>query len=881
MGNVNILLEHPDIAVSVRKFRVDEGVSDLFRIQLTVVSPLDSIELGRVVGHRATLTVAGATLRVFRGIVNEMSLVRSHDSATGLSTYTLSLVPSLWRLTQRVNQRLFQHVSIPDMVTKILGEHGVSHTWQIARELYPRLELRTQYGETDYDFVKRLLEEAGVSFFFVDEAEAENTLILTDSPHSAPLKRPPVPFVEQVFQAGEDKHLFVTRVTFRERSRPGTVTLRDYDFRRPRSPLYTTARSTREEDLAHEHYHHVPSGYLRELGDPQAPPITGKLREITTALAHVSAETRLAAQAAQVAAASETPVCDDLGIARTDVAFGARDAALRVEALDAARRLVTFETSLNDLCAGSTFAILGHPHVALGTGAKLLIVSSFMEGEESSAAAWVLGGTAVFAGAPFRPARETSKPRIYGLQSAVVVGTGDLATGALVGRATQVAAAAQAALGGASGQAAELLTDAGAVASRLVDNDIYVDEHGRVRVQLPWDREGAYDGRSSIWMRVSQGWAGGGYGLFTIPRVGHEVLVAFLDGDPDCPIVVGRVHNVVEPVPFKLPENKTVSTWKTSSSPGGNGFNELRFDDAAGREHVFLQAQKDMDHLVKHSLKQSVGKNHSRHVQNDEFSSVGHDRVQVTNHNRAEVVGLNQGSVVGVNRIATVGAEDSTHVGTRWSVSIVRGLTGRLAREIDAVLEGPLSSVARSAATTVLGLIPQSPLANAAEAALSLFGDAARARIKEVLQLADGIETDPGPPPTTIEMVDRQIKLSTGEASIVLDGPNVTISAQGNIVFHALRNISLLAEGEVAAASMGKAALVSARDDVVIQAGKNTHLNPYSTGTPPTPAERLRAPNEEPVARCAVCGEELQAVGAQLVCPKEAEQEHTEGAGEA
>ena len=96
-------------------------------------------------------------------------------------------------------------------------------------------------------------------------------------------------------------------------------------------------------------------------------------------------------------------------------------------------------------------------------------------------------------------------------------------------------------------------------------------------------------------MRVAQAWAGAGYGIRATPRVGHEVLVAFVDGDPDAPLIVGSVHNAVEQGAFKLPENKTVSSWRSCSSPGGEGFNELRFDDAKEREHVYFHAERDMD----------------------------------------------------------------------------------------------------------------------------------------------------------------------------------------------------------------------------------------------------------------------------------------------
>src|SRR5262249_26349093 len=99
--------------------------------------------------------------------------------------------------------------------------------------------------------------------------------------------------------------------------------------------------------------------------------------------------------------------------------------------------------------------------------------------------------------------------------------------------------------------------------------EIYTDEFGRIRVQFHWDREGGFNDDSSRWMRVSQGWGGPGFGMISIPRVGTEVAVAFLEGDPDNPLVVGQVFSTTSPVPHKLPDNKTVTAWRGNSSPGG------------------------------------------------------------------------------------------------------------------------------------------------------------------------------------------------------------------------------------------------------------------------------------------------------------------------
>jgi type VI secretion system secreted protein VgrG len=153
--------------------------------------------------------------------------------------------------------------------------------------------------------------------------------------------------------------------------------------------------------------------------------------------------------------------------------------------------------------------------------------------------------------ATFRPLRVTPKPRIVGLQTALVVGK--------------------------SGE------------------EIWTDKYGRIVVQFYWDQIGAKDEKSSCWIRVAQGWAGKQWGAMFLPRIGQEVVVSFLDGNPDRPLVTGCVYNAEQVVPYTLPDDQTKSTIKSNSSKGGSGFNEIRYEDKAGSEEIFVQAQKDMN----------------------------------------------------------------------------------------------------------------------------------------------------------------------------------------------------------------------------------------------------------------------------------------------
>ncbi len=179
--------------------------------------------------------------------------------------------------------------------------------------------------------------------------------------------------------------------------------------------------------------------------------------------------------------------------------------------------------------------------------------------------------------------------------------------------------------------------------------EIHTDEHGRIKVQFHWDREGKKDDHSSCWVRVAQAWAGPGWGFVFIPRVGMEVVIQFLQGDPDRPLVTGCVYNGANPPPYALPDKKTQSTIRTASSPGSNGNNELRFEDAKDAEEVYLHAQRDMNEVVKRNHSASVGGSQSVSVGGDQSISVdGNQTVTVKGggsgavHSKVDITGKHQ-----------------------------------------------------------------------------------------------------------------------------------------------------------------------------------------------------------------------------------------------
>jgi type VI secretion system secreted protein VgrG len=363
-------------------------------------------------------------------------------------------------------------------------------------------------------------------------------------------------------------------------------------------------------------------------------------------------------------APGDTPVADARGAARPDPKALDRIAEQTLQRERGRRREVSFETNLLTLRPGVTLRIEGHSRSELGS--TNLLVTELRTTGSANAAGWKVEARALFVDTPFRPLLATPKPRAMGVQAAKVVG--------------------------------------------VQGEEIHTDELGRVLVQFAWDRENKFDEKSSCWLRVSQSWAGAGHASFALPRVGDEVLVGFFDADPDQPVIIGRLHNATSPAPYKLPQGKTISTWRSASVPATGGYNELRFEDAAGSEVVAIHAERDLRTLVKNTETLEVG----------------------------------------MSRLARVGTTDDNVVGERHS--------------------------------------------------LTIGGEGASAS-----------------PVTRIVTTQSKIVLTTGEAQIILDGPNITFDAPGSFTLKAT----------------GPIRIESPSSDVTIQGGPIVRINPRGAGEHP------------------------------------------------
>ncbi|CCE23630.1 type VI secretion system Vgr family protein [Methylotuvimicrobium alcaliphilum] len=351
---------------------------------------------------------------------------------------------------------------------------------------------------------------------------------------------------------------------------------------------------------------------------------------------------------------------------------------------------------------------------------------------------------AIDAAQAFRPERLTRKPIVSGSQTAIVVGP--------------------------SGE------------------EIWTDKYGRVKVQFHWDREGQDDENSSCWVRVSHPMAGKKWGWISLPRIGQEVVVSFLEGDPDRPLITGRVYNDEQMPPYELPTNKTQSGIKTRSSKAGtaDNFNEIRFEDKKGSEQLFIHAEKNQDIEVENNETHWVGNDRSKNIDHDETTVVGHDRTETVGNNETITIGVNRTETVGSNESITVGSNRTRNVGQNEVVNV--GLTRTHNVGVNEMINvGAAQEVTVGGAQAVtIGLTQAVTVGKDVN---ETVGNNRRASIGKDNSLSVGKNL-------TIDAGD-QVVIKTGKASITMkkdgtitiQGKNITIKGSGEINAKADKNV--------------------------------------------------------------------------------------------
>ena len=559
----------PDGQFLLDGLRGTEWLGAPFQFGLTLLSDSPDIDLSSLVGDTMTVGVEGeeSNTRYFHGYVTRMALTGIFDTH---AQYSVTLRPWFFLMSSRVNSRIFQNQSVVDIAKALFGEHGFSDVEDALSDSYDPREFVVQYRESDFAFVSRLFEHAGIYYYFRHEKD-RHVMVLADasSAHSTNPGYEAVPFHPQGTPNAEADE-FISSWELVHQWRPGAYASDDYDFERPRADLTSQLQANAQHKKGDLEIFDYPAGHT-DQGD-----IQGYVRG-------------------------------------------------RLEALQSDVEIANGGGDVRGIGAGDLFELIDFP--SANQNKQYLIVSSSYDAKnnahdtgDASDGHFNLSFTAMDSQVPFRPPLSTPMPRVEGVQTAIVVGeSGD---------------------------------------------EITTDQYGRVKVQFHWDRAGKNDENSSCWVRVAQLWAGSGWGGIHIPRIGQEVIVDFLEGDPDRPIITGRVYNADNMPPYALPDNKTQSGIKSRSTLGGapSNFNELRFEDKKGSELVNLQAEKDLTSLVKHDEDRNVG--------NDRTTEIGHDETITVGNNRTETVSKQEAITIGGDRQESVGKSETVSIGTTRALTV-------------------------------------------------------------------------------------------------------------------------------------------------------------------------------------------------------------------
>lgn len=570
-------------ALLLRSFSMTEEISSLFTMQLELASEEARVPLDAILGKPVAVHVEPEVgTRHFHGIVSRFGYTGNDDR---FHYYYAEVVPWLWLLTRSADCRVFQNLTVPQIVEKVFRDRGFTDFKPLLKRKYSPLDYCVQYRETDFNFVSRLMEEEGIFYFFEHHAD-RHVLVLGDSP----MAHSPCPGQTTArFEPNGGTGMDEETVTFwqeEQELRTGKYSHRDYHFQLPdrtlesSEPTIVGVKAIKELEV-----YDYPSEYAERFSRPEA------------RLDQVEPEGRLLAK-------------------------------IRMEEEEATHVSIRGSSSCRHFAAGCRFDLLDYPSVGDTSGPYLLTSIQHSANQGSGFFSGGGGGgtytnnfSAIPHATPYRPRRVTRRPFVQGPQTAVVVGP--------------------------------------------QGEEIFVDKFGRVKVQFFWDREGKKNDESSCFVRVAQSVAGKRWGSYFWPRIGQEVVVDFLEGNPDQPIITGCVYNAHQMPPYlgdgpdpNHRHDPRLSGIKTNSTKGGNGFNELRFDDTRDKEQVFLHAQNRKDERVGGSSFESVGGERHLIVEGDRCTKIGGDDSIV-------IEGFNSMKVNGFEAKTIEGDEDFTVNGTK------------------------------------------------------------------------------------------------------------------------------------------------------------------------------------------------------------------------
>ncbi|AZD36562.1 VgrG protein [Pseudomonas chlororaphis subsp. aurantiaca] len=564
----------------VLAFDGTEALSTLYGIRVELVSENPDFDLESLLNQPAFLQF-GLNGEGIHGQIEDLYV---GETGKRLTRYHLALVPVLHYLQFSFNQRIFQHLTVPQIIAQVLGGHGIQadvYTFNVSNS--PEREYCTQYGESDFDFIQRLCAEDGIAWHHQHSADG-HLLVFTEDQTCFPMLGD-TPYQQDTGTVADRP--VVNRFSQRFNTRTSTVTRRDYDLKRP--SLLLESQFTADFQPALEDYRYP------------AP--------ITTL---------------------------------------ERGRVLARQALERHRvdyQLAEGQSDQPTLRSGHFFNLIEHPRKRCNDLWLLLSVTHSGRQPQSleesvireirSEDGFTQGYRNSFTAIPwdvfFRPPLLTRRP-LSGSQTARVTGP--------------------------------------------AGEEIFCDEFGRVKVELHWDRLELGSDKSSCWLRVASSWAGENFGAVTIPRIGMEVVVSFLEGNPDSPLITGVVANKSTPVPYPLPANKSRTVLRSRSTPDSGGYNELSIEDRAGQEKIYLRAQRDIEQLILNDSDTQIGNDRREQITRDSHSLIGNDRFDQVDSNSSSLVKgdelhTTQGvrnTQIGGNELLSISGNGSITVGGTWVV---------------------------------------------------------------------------------------------------------------------------------------------------------------------------------------------------------------------
>lgn len=591
-------------------FQGQDGVSRLFSFELMMHSENRSISFESVVGKKATITVKlpDKSDRYINGIVASFS---QGGATPEFASYHATLVPWFWFLSRTSDCRIFQNMTVPDIIQQLFQEHGFADFKNKLHGSFKPREYCVQYRETTFNFISRLMQEEGIFYFFEHEKQ-KHTLIMANNPSEfKPCPNQGAARYESAIGAGRGEEV-VTAWSIGQEVRPGEYTLKDFNFQKPSLDLtgHVDGKDTRKYEI-----YDYPGEYENK---------------------------------------------DE----------GERLAGIRMHEEESPQMVISGSSTCRAFTSGYRFDLEDHYRRDLNKSYTLLSLYHSCEAgtnyRSSEGSADDFEYTNQFQCipqvTPFRPPRTAPVPVVHGTQTAIVVGP--------------------------------------------PGEEIYVDKYGRVKVQFHWDRLGKHNEKSSCWIRVSHPWAGQNWGAIWTPRIGQEVIVDFLEGDPDKPLIIGRVYNAEQMPPYALPGSKTQSGFKSRSSLGGgpDNFNELRFEDKKGSEDVYLHAEKNWTIMVENDKSQTIGHDETSTVGHDRKKTVQHDETTAVQHNRSESVGNDETISIAKNKTDTVGEVLKITVGKDIDESATK--TIKVSAGVSLTLIGPGGSIVIDAGgVTIQGVL--------------------------------------------------------------------------------------------------------------------------------------------------------------------------------